>query len=87
MIRRTPTAITITSEDVQEARASLQALRDAQSGRSAEDSAATAASAANGGDVSGSSSVPDDSMAAAADHLEEQRRRREAMSRNERIGL
>lgn len=86
MIRRTPTAITITSEDVKEARESIQALRDAQSGRSTANNAA-AAPAQAGGDVSGSSSIPDDPMAAAADHLEDQRRRRGVMSRNERIGL
>lgn len=87
MIRRMPTAITLTSEDVQEARASFQAIKEAQSGHGADDNTAVAAATGKAGDVSTSSMTPNDSAAAAVDHLAEQRRRREALTRNERIGL
>jgi hypothetical protein len=84
MIRRTPTAITVTSEDVKEARASIQAFRNAQNPSVAQEGNSHAtAGRSNASD----SSFLSNSMDGAVDYQDEQRRRREVQSRNERIGL
>lgn len=84
MIRRTPTAITVTSEDVKEARASIQAFRNAQDPSVVQEGSSHAtAGRSNASD----SSLLSNSLDGAVDYQDEQRRRREAQSRNERIGL
>lgn len=85
MIRRTPTAITVTSEDVKEARASIQAFRHAQDPSVAQEGSSHATAGRT--NASDSSSLLSNSIDGAVNYQDEQRRRREAQSRNERIGL